>query len=186
MTRPSVAHRAHLVLPAALLLLLAAACTKVETSDPTPPTAEILFQQPNNQFEVAATANLGSDPLDVIGRAEDTSGIRSVRLEFHNTVATSCTVGGTVYNGSFTIPLPGPFELSPTVNASGQVLSQAGIPAEILRPTCTVYGPSGPMTGTPFGHVIEVVCTAKNWSSNAQTSTAVTTAEVTIGSGYSG
>jgi hypothetical protein len=150
------------------------------SNDSSPPKAEILFQQPDNQYVPSTTANLGSEQLNITFKASDPGGIKSIKLTFFNTLASKCAFpGGGIQTSTFPISLPGPFEVNPPLDAQGKAPTFFGWNVSIQRPTCKELAAGGQI-GIPVGHVIKAVCTAKNYSTDAQSNTGTATADITI------
>lgn len=166
-----------------VLLLLLGSCisctkSKVNSNDATPPQLQIKVKGGDNQYQPMTSVDLfESKQIDLMSVVTDSDGVRSLDLSFSGSPASSCTVGGTIYSGSFYFPLPAAMQQTLQPDASGQVLDTLPLLATVKDPGCNVPG-VGP--GRPIGNTITVHSTGKNWSSNAQNSTATANLKINI------
>ncbi len=161
---------------AAIALTVSFGCnkSKIDPNDSSPPTVQIKVKNSSGQYEVATkTATLG-DRLDLTCVVSDPQGVKSLDLTFSETPANECTVGSTLNNGSFWIPLPANQSQTLQGDSSGNVIDTLPMFATINGATCTVNN----QTGVPHGFVITVTCKGTNWSSNSQNNSA--TAKLTV------
>lgn len=161
---------------AVLISAFSVACNKpkINPNDSSPPKVEVKVKK-NNQYEPATTADL-STSLDVACVVSDPQGVRSAELKFLGGTSNTCTVSGTVYNGSFSVLLPPLQQQTLQGDSSGNVLDTLPLFASLTGPTCT----AGNATGRPTGHVITAQCKGQNWSSNAQNNSAQAELKITV------
>jgi len=156
----------------AMLGLLFQGCPQVNPNpgDSTPPQVEIKVKI-NNQYVPKSTLDSHSsdEPIDLMCVVTDPEGVRSIDLSFTGGISSSCTVSGTIFNGSFPVSLPGPLHQDLQGNSSGQVLTTLPMLASLGPFTCKPLG--GQQEGRPFGHTVTAVCVGKNWSQVAGKST---------------
>ncbi len=160
-------------------LAMGAACKKsqINPNDSTPPTVVIKAKQ-NNVYAPATSVDLhAGQQVDVMAIVSDPDGVRSLSLQFSGGTASHCTVGSTVYSGSFPISLPSGMQQTLQGDASSQVLTQLPLLATVNDPTCK---PLGGQEGRPIGHTITVQAAGTNWSSNPQNSSASATLQIHI------
>ena len=173
-------HNLSLAIFLGLILIagVSVACkkSKVNPNDSTPPKVELKVKKSNGQYEPATTADL-STTLDLMCVVSDPEGVKSIELKFLGATADHCTVGSTVYSGSFPVTLPNTLQQSLQPDASGNVLDTLPLLATLTAPTCHV---GVNQTGTPIGHEITVECKGVNWSSNAQNDSAKAQLKVTV------
>ena len=161
-----------------LMLLLSCTKSTVNPNDATPPKVQIKVQGANNQYEPQTEVDLlYGKQIDLMSVVTDSDGVRSLDLNFTGSTSSHCTVGGTVYSGSFYVSLPNAMQQTVQPDASGKVIDSLPLLATVKDPVCNVPG-VGP--GRPIGHTITVQSTGKNWSSNAQNSTATANLKINI------
>jgi hypothetical protein len=155
-------------------------CTTVKPNpaDSTPPKVEFRVKT-GTQWEAKTAVNIGDEALNVECIVTDPEGVRSIALDFSGATSDSCTVGSSVFNGSFHLSLPASQTQDLQGNAQGQVLTVLPMFATVGPFTCTVSGQQPP-TGRPIGHVVTATCTGKNWSSNPQHQSAKATLKITV------
>ncbi len=166
-----------LVFMSILIAGISTACTKskINPNDSTPPKVEIKVKGSNGQFEPASTADLSST-LDLSCVVSDPDGVKSIELKFLGGTSSTCTVGSSVFNGSFPVALPADQQQTLQGDASGNVLDTLPLFATLTAPTCH----AGTQSGKPIGHEITVQCKGMNWSSNAQNNSAKAELKVTV------
>lgn len=151
-----------------------AGCDKatIDPADASKPVAELLVKQGDGQYAIANQATLGSGGLvKVLCRVRDPQGVKQARLSFQGGSSGSCTVSGSVFNGSFPLqpPLPSPM-VQNIGGADGKAPTTVPLFADVVDAKCTVFGQ--PQPGRPLGHTIVAKCEGTNWSSNPANQTA--------------
>lgn len=175
-------NRIAIAAPIAALVLLAG-CDKatINPNDASKPKAEILVKQSNGQFAVASTATLASSgQVKIMCRITDNDGVKFAKLSFQGGTSSNCTVGSTVFSGSFPLspPLPAPMQQTLSGDANNKVLKVLPLMADINDESCTVFGQQ--QSGRPLGHTITATCEGKNWASNVQNQSHSTQLQVKV------
>jgi hypothetical protein len=164
----------------AMLGLLFPGCPQVTPNpgDSTPPQVEIKVKI-NNQYVPKSTfdSHQSDEPIDLMCLVTDPEGVRSLDLSFTGGTSSHCTVGSTVFNGSFPVSLPGPLHQDLQGNSSGQVLTKLPMFADLGPFTCK---PLGQPEGRPIGHTVTAVCVGKNWSQVAGNSSTQAKLDINI------
>jgi hypothetical protein len=163
--------------------------TPKNPNDMSPPKAEIKVRGSEGPYIAMSSTNLSvssSEGLDLLCLISDPDGVKSVRLSFSADVD-SCTVGGTIYSGGYSISPPVPSTLAQTLEGdpSENVLNKLPLFAAVRGPfTCNVPHPPapgpGPSQGAPYGSKIIATCSGHNWSSNPGASSAQTTLTIRL------
>ncbi len=148
--------------------LLATGCEKVaiDPADASKPVVEVLVKQGDGQYAVANQTTLTSGgQAKVLCRVRDPQGVKQARLSFQGGSSGSCTVGSSVFNGSFPLQPPPPSPMVQNIGgADGKAPTTVPLFADVADAKCTVFGQ--PQPGRPLGHVIVAKCEGTNWSSN--------------------
>jgi len=152
---------------------------KPNPADSTPPKVELKVKDNNGQWVTQSTASISAEALNVECIVSDPDGVRSISLTFSGATSDSCTVGSSVFNGSFHLSLPAPQTQDLQGNAQGEVLTVLPLFANVGPFTCTVPGQQPP-NGRPLGHVVTATCVGKNWSSSAQHQSAQAQLKITV------
>jgi hypothetical protein len=166
---------------AILVASLSQGCTTVKPNpaDSTAPKVELKVKDNNGQWITQSAVSISDESLNVECIVSDPEGVRSISLDFSGATSDSCTVGSTVFNGSFHLSLPAPQTQDLQGNAQGEVLTVLPLFANVGPFTCTVPGQQPP-NGRPIGHVVTATCTGKNWSSSAQHQSAQAKLKITV------
>jgi hypothetical protein len=153
----------------------------INPNDSTKPIVTLKVRDKDGQYKEMNEAPLKMDEsLEFMCIAEDPEGVKSVRYSYSGGINT-CTVGSSVFNGSFSVqPLPPPVEQVLSGNPGSEVLIKLPLLSnpDLKGPfTCTA-GSNG--TGLPIGQKITLHCNGTNWSSNNQNSGATKTLIVNL------
>jgi hypothetical protein len=159
-------------------------CKKVvkNLNDTTPPTVVIKVRGVDGQYAPATTALLSTTKgsLDMICINSDPEGVSSIDLTFIKQVDSCTTADGGVFSGYNILGLPPDLHLDVQPDPQGNVPTSIPLLATVKGPlTCNVFG-TPPQQGFPIGAKVMATCTGKNWSSNAQKSTAQKVLTITL------
>lgn len=160
-------------------LAVTTGCDKVtkDVNDKTPPQVEIKIRNADGQYVAADKVNLSlSGSLDISCVVSDSGGVQSATLSYFGGIDT-CTVGSSVFSGSFYIqPLPDVLSQTLQADSQGKVLDRLPLLSTLKGPfECSVPGQG---KGAPYGQSIKVVCQGRNWSNDAQSQSAQKVLEV--------
>jgi hypothetical protein len=145
----------------------------INPNDSTKPIVTLKVRDKDGQYKEMSEVPLkmdGSESLEFMCIVEDPEGVKSVRYSYSGGIDT-CTVGSSVFNGSFSIqPLPPPVEQVLSGNPGSEVLVKLPLLSnpDLKGPFTCQAGSNG--TGKPFGQKIALSCNGTNWSSNNQNS----------------
>ena len=168
---------------AAGLVALVCACDKTvpNVNDTSVPEIVIKVKGANNQYEPATDVSFVGQPIDVMAIATDAGGIKFIKLFYVDITSNSCTTtSGAVCSGSFSIPVPGPVVQNLQPDSEGKVLTKLPLLLTISGPFACKCQVVVDGDGKPIGHTMKLRCTAQNWSSNAQSSTAEKDLSITV------
>lgn len=177
--RKEKVKRLRLPMALALVAVGGAACEKapVDPADASPPTVEIKVKS-GNEYVPATTADFSSGQVDLVAIVDDPQGVRSIDVKFLGRTSDSCTVGSSVWGGSFPIELPEDMHQDTTADDEGKVITRLPAFALIDRPECTKFGTNE--KGVPYGHDITIRATGTNWGDDASTNVATTDMVVSV------
>lgn len=154
-------------------------CPKVaiNPADSSPPSVVIKVQGANGEYQAQTSVKYQGSPINVMAIVEDPQGVKAIKLEYVNTVASSCAVGSAFHYGSYHLALPSPVEQTLS-GSSGQAITKLPLLTTITGPfKCTVPGVG---LGNALGHTFKLRATGANWSSNPQVAKASKDLDISI------
>lgn len=150
----------------------------IDPEDSSPPSVVIKVRGDDGQYHAQSSVNYQGSSLNVVAVAEDPQGVKAIKAQYVNTTSQTCTVGSTVYTGSYSVSVPPPEEYTLSGSSAGEVPTVLPLFTSISGPfSCSVPG-VGP--GIAISHVVKLRATGTNWSSNPQVATAFTDLDVKV------
>jgi hypothetical protein len=149
----------------------------INTQDSSPPSVVIKVQGADNQYHVQSSVTFQGSPISVLAIADDPDGMKAIKVAYINTTSASCTVGDTVYTGTFPLTLPPPVEVS-LPGSSGQVPTELPLFTKITGPFKCSVPVAG--SGIALGHIVKLRAYGTNWSSTSSVATRFTDLDIQV------
>jgi hypothetical protein len=168
-------RRARRAALAAGLMLPFVFVVEALANDTTPPVVKLEIKQGSHWKAVKTATMSGAEPLTVRAVVQDPQGVKSLTVSFPPATSDSCTSAGTVFGGSFPIPLP-PNRSRSATSGQTQLVTSVTIP----YPMCQADSGGHTVSGEPIGHTFRMVLVGKNRSANPSDNHAKTTLKVSL------